>query len=173
MALATWSAFEVIRVRLGGLAATVFLVCSTFYIRIHCTGLFMTEQLGLLYSLCAVAMLVESLAREGKAKASLYCVGLFFITQALNARPAAYMTLPFLVLASWELCQGNFKVKGRMVGLSAVAVATALLLHSVSVHRSGGIAGSFQRMVLHLWVAEWRDLGGWPEPCRRAMARES
>jgi hypothetical protein len=30
MALATWSAFEVIRLRLCGLTATVFLVCSTF-----------------------------------------------------------------------------------------------------------------------------------------------
>ena len=68
MALATWSAFEVIRLRLGGLTATVFLVCSTFYIRIHCAGLFMTEQLGLLYSLCAVAMLVESLARRERRK---------------------------------------------------------------------------------------------------------
>jgi hypothetical protein len=71
MALATWSAFEVIGVRLGGLAAMVFQVCSTFYIRIDCAGLFMTEQLGLLYSPCAVGMLVKSLAREGKAKAWL------------------------------------------------------------------------------------------------------
>ena len=30
MALATWSAFEVIRLRLGGLTATVYLVCVTF-----------------------------------------------------------------------------------------------------------------------------------------------
>jgi hypothetical protein len=135
MSLATWSVFEVVRLRLGGLAATVYLVCLTFYIRIHCTGLFMTEQLGLLYSLCAVGMLVESLAREGKAKTWLYCGGLFFFTQALNARPAAYMTAPFLVLASWGLCQGNFKTRGRIVGLSAVAVATSLFLHNVTYHR--------------------------------------
>jgi len=134
MALATWSAFEVIRLRLGSVTATVFLVCSTFYIRIHCAGLFMTEQLGLLYSLCAVAMLVESLAREGKAKAWLYCSGLFFITQALNARPAAYMTLPFLVLASWELFRSNLKAQGKMVVLSAVAVIASLLLHSMTYY---------------------------------------
>ena len=60
----------------------------------------MTEQLAVVYSLCAVAMLVESIARQGKAKAWLYCGGLFFLTQALNARPAAYMTLPFLILAT-------------------------------------------------------------------------
>jgi hypothetical protein len=135
MALATWSAFEVIRLRLGGLAATVFLVCSTFYIRIHCAGLFMTEQLGLLYSLCAVAMLVESLAREGKTKAWLYCGGLFFITQALNARPAAYMTLPFLVLASWKVFEGGMNTRGRIVVLTAVAVTASLLLHSMSYYR--------------------------------------
>lgn len=135
MVLATWSAFEVIRRRLGGLAATVYLACVTFYIRIHCTGLFMTEQLGLLYSLCAVCMLVESLAREGKAKTWLYCGGLFFLAQALNARPAAYMTLPFLVLGSWELRQGNFKAKGTVVGLSALVVATSLFLHTSTYYR--------------------------------------
>jgi hypothetical protein len=79
LALATWSAVEAIRLRLGGLAAAAFLVCVTFYIRIHSAGLFMTEQLALLYSLCAVGMLVESVAREGNAKAWLYCGGLFFL----------------------------------------------------------------------------------------------
>jgi hypothetical protein len=136
MALATWSAFEVVRVRLGGLAATVFLVCSTFYIRIHCAGLFMTEQLGLVYSMCAVAMLVESLARQEKVKAWLYCGGLFFMTQALNARPAAYMTLPFLVLASWKVFEDGMNARGRIVVLSAVAVTASLLLHSMSYYRT-------------------------------------
>jgi hypothetical protein len=135
MALATWSAFEVIRRRLGALAATVYLVCATFYIRIHCTGLFMTEQLAFVYSLCAAGMLVEAIAIQGKAKFWLYCGGLFFLTQALNARPAAYMTLPFLVLASWELFQGNRKFRGRMVALSAVAVATSLFLHSMTFYQ--------------------------------------
>jgi hypothetical protein len=135
LALATWSAFEVMRLRLGGLAATVYLACVTFYIRIHCTGLFMTEQLGLLYSLCAVGMLVESLAREGKAKAWLYCGGLFFLTQALNARPAAYMTLPFLVLVSWKLFDGDLNARCRMTGVSALVVAISLLLHSMTYHR--------------------------------------
>ena len=56
MALATWSAFEVIRLRLGGLTATVYLVCVTFYIRIHCTGSFMTETNGpALFTLCRCA----------------------------------------------------------------------------------------------------------------------
>ena len=68
MAVATWSAFEVMRLRLGGLAAAVFLVCVTFYIRIHSAGLLMTEQLALLYSLCAVGMLVESVASQGTRK---------------------------------------------------------------------------------------------------------
>jgi hypothetical protein len=135
MALATWSAFEVIRLRLGGLAATVYLVCATFYIRIHCTGLFMTEQMAFVYSLCAIGMLVESIVTQGKAKTWLYCGGLFFLTQALNARPAAYMTLPFVVLASWKLFQGNLKTRGRMVVLSAVAVTTSLLLHSMTYYR--------------------------------------
>ena len=135
MALATWSAFEVIRRRLGGLAATVYLVCATFYVRIHCTGLFMTEQLAFVYSLCAVALLVESIATQRKAKIWLYCGGLFLLTQALNTRPAAYMTLPFLVLASWELFQGNLKARGGTVVLSAVVVATSLLLHSMTYYR--------------------------------------
>ena len=50
-----------------------------------------------------------------------------------------------------------------MVVLSAVAVATSLFLHSMTLLSGRGIAGSFQRMVLHVWIAEWRDLGGWPE----------
>lgn len=134
MALATWSAFEVIRLRFGGLMAAAFLVCVTFLIRVHCAGLFMTEQLAVVYSLCAVAMLVESVASQGKVKKWLYCGGLFLITQALNARPAAYMTLPFLVMASWELFQGNLKARGRMVVFSAVAVSASLLLHSITYH---------------------------------------
>ena len=134
MALATWSAFEVIRLRLGRLTATVYLVCVTFYIRIHCAGLFMTEQMALLYSLSAVALLIESIVARGKAKIVLYCGGLFFLTQALNARPAAYMTLPFLVLASWELFRGNIKTQGKMVVLSAVAVIASLLLHSMTYY---------------------------------------
>ena len=136
MALATWSVFEVIRCRLTALAATVYLACVTFYIRIHCTGVFMTEQLGLIYSLCAVAMLIESLASEGRAKTWLYCGGLFFIAQALNARPAAYMTLPFLVLASWKVFEGGINARFRIVVLSAVAVAASILLHSMSYHRA-------------------------------------
>jgi hypothetical protein len=136
MALATWSAFEVIRCRLTALTATVYLACVTFYIRIHCTGVFMTEQLGLIYSLCAVAMLIESLAREGRAKTWLYCGGLFFITQALNARPAAYMTLPFLVLASWKVFEDGITARGRIVVLSSVAVAASILLHGMSYYRA-------------------------------------
>lgn len=96
----------------------------------------MTEQLGLLYSLCAVGMLVESVTREGKAKAWLYCGGLFFLTQALNARPAAYMTLPFLVLVTCQLFHGSLKARARMVVLSVVVVATSLLLHSITYHKT-------------------------------------
>ncbi len=132
MALATWSVFEVIRFRLSALAATVFLICATFYIRIHCAGLFMTEQMAFLYSLCGVALLVESIATQGKTKLLLYCGGLFLLTEALNARPAAYMTLPFLVLASWKVFQGGSKIQGRAVVLSALAVITSLLLHSMT-----------------------------------------
>ena len=134
MALATWSAFEVIRLRLGGLAATVYLACVTFYIRIHCAGLFMTEQMAFLYSLCAVGLLVESIVAQGRAKTWLYCGALFLLTQALNARPAAYITLPFLVLASWKVFQDGIKVQSKAVVLSALAVATSFLLHSMTYH---------------------------------------
>jgi hypothetical protein len=135
MAIATWSAFEVIRRRLGALAATVYLICITFYIRTHCAGLFMTEQMALLYSLCAVGMLIESVASKGKAKAWLWCSGLFFLTQALNARPAAYLTLPFLVLASWQLFDGDLKARSGMIILSTIAVTISLVLHNVTYHR--------------------------------------
>lgn len=136
MALATWAAFEVIRLRLGYLTATVYLVCVTLYIRIHCSGLFMTEQLAVLYSLCAVALLVESIARQGKAKAWLYCGGLFFLTQALNARPAAYVTLPFLILATLQVFHGSLKARAGMVILSTVVVTISLLLHSITYYKT-------------------------------------
>jgi hypothetical protein len=132
MSLATWSAFEVIRLRLGGLAATVFLTCATLYIRIHCTGLFMTEQLAFLYSLCAVGLLVESITAQGQTKTWLYCGGLFLLTQALNARPAAYMILPFLVLASWKTFEGGIKARGKVVVLGAIAVTTSLFFHTIT-----------------------------------------
>jgi hypothetical protein len=160
MAIATWSAFEVIRFRLGSITATVFLVCVTFYIRIYCSGLFMTEQLGLLYSLCAVAMLVEAVTGGGKAKAWLYCGGLFFLTQALNARPAAYMTLPFLVLVTCQLFHGSLKIRGAMVVLSAVVVTISLLLHSITYHKtvaSGTPSNAWYSMYGMLNDGTWLD----------------
>ena len=135
MALATWSVFEVIRLRLGGLAAAVYLTCVTFYIRIHCIGLFMTEQLAIMYSLCAVGMLVHGAVSESKLKTWFYCGGIFFLTQALNARPAAYMTLPFLVVVSWRLSDGSLKRQGKIVILSAIAVALSFLLNNITYHR--------------------------------------
>jgi hypothetical protein len=166
LALATWSAFEVIRLRLGGLAAAVFLACVTFYIRIHSAGLFMTEQLAVLYSLCAVGMLVESAAREGNAKAWLYCGGLFFLAQALNARPAAYMTLPFLVLASWQVFRGDLKARGRMVILSAIALTISFVLHSIAYHR---VVAS--RAPSNVWYCIYGVLNGgtWGDGLKRSQ----
>lgn len=136
MALATWSVFEVVRLRLGGLAAAIHLALITYYIRSYCTGLFMAEQLGVLFSLCAVAVLVESLSRQGRARTWLWCGGLFFLTQALNARPAAYMTLPLLVVTAWPLFRGDRKAKARMLGLGTVFVGASLLLHYVNYDRA-------------------------------------
>lgn len=96
----------------------------------------MTEQLAVLYSLCAVALLVESLARQGNVKAWLYCGGLFFLTQALNARPAAYVTLPFLILATLQVFHGSLKARARMVVLSTVVVTISLLLHSITYYKT-------------------------------------
>ena len=175
MALATWSAFEVIRLRLGGLAAAVFLACVTFLIRIYCVGLFMTEQLAVLYSLCAVAMLVESVATQGKAKGWFFWGGVFFLAQALNARPAAYLVLPFLVLFSWQLCDGNPKVRGKVVFLGAIAVAMSFLLHDITYHRAVGArvpSNSWYCIYGMLNGGTWRDgiwhsqrlLPGMPNP---------
>ena len=80
-----------------------------------------------LYSLCAVALLVESIVTYGKATPGLLWRSLFPYP-TLNARPAAYMTLPFLVLASWELFEGTPKARGRIVVLSAVAVTCIVVL---------------------------------------------
>jgi hypothetical protein len=166
MALATWSAFEVIRFRLGSVTATVFLVCVTLYIRIYCSGLFMTEQLALVYSLCAVGMLVESVTRQGKAKAWLYCGGLFFLTQALNARPAAYMTLPFLVLATCQLFHGSLKARGGMAVLSAAVVTISLLLHSITYHRTVA-----SRTPSNVWYCIYGVLNGgtWLDGLKRSQ----
>lgn len=175
MVLATWSAFEVIRLRLGGLAAVAFLACVTFLIRIYCVGLFMTEQLAVVYSLCAVAMLVESVATQGKAKGWLFCGGVFFLAQALNARPAAYLVLPFLVLFSWQLCDGTPKVRGKVVFLGAIAVAISFLLHGITYHRAVGArvpSNSWYCIYGMLHGGTWRDgiwhsqrlLPGMPNP---------
>jgi hypothetical protein len=168
MAFATWSAFEVIRFRVGSITATVFLVCVTLYIRIYCSGLFMTEQLGLLYSLCAVGMLVESVTGGGKAKAWLYCGGLFFLTQALNARPAAYMTLPFLVLVTCQLFHGSLKIRGGMVVLSAVVVTISLLLHSITYHKTVA-----SRTPSNAWYCMYGVLNGgtWLDGLKRSQER--
>jgi hypothetical protein len=175
MVLATWSAFEVIRLRLGGLAAAVFLACVTFLIRIYCVGSFMTEQLAVLYSLCAVAMLVESVATRGKAKGWFFWGGVFFLAQALNARPAAYLVLPFLVLFSWQLCDGSPKVRGKVVFLGAIAVAMSFLLHGITYDRAVGArvpSNSWYCIYGMLNGGTWRDgiwhsqrlLPGMPNP---------
>jgi hypothetical protein len=166
MALATWSAFEVIRIRLGGLAATVYLACVTFYIRVHCTGLFMPEQMALLYSICAAGMLVESVTIQGKAKPWLYCIGLFFVTQALNARPGAYITLPFLVLASWPLFRGNRKARVGMVALGGTVVAISLLVHGITYHRAIAI-----RSPSNVWYCIYGMLnnGTWADGRKRSQ----
>ena len=175
MILATWSAFEVIRLRLGGLAAAVFLACVTFLIRTYCVGLFMTEQLAVLYSLCAVAMLVESVATEGKRKAWLFWGGVFFLAQALNARPAAYLMLLFLIAFSWQLWDGSPKVRGKVVLLGAIAVAMSFLLHDITYHRAVGArvpSNSWYCIYGMLNGGTWRDgiwhsqrlLPGMPNP---------
>lgn len=163
MILATWSAFEITRLRLGGLVAAVFLVCVTFLIRIYCVGLFMTEQLAVLYSLCAVAMLVEGVAVSGKAKRWLFCGGVFFLAQALNARPAAYLVLPFLVLFSWQLFDGNSKARGKVVLLGAIAVAMSFLLHGITYRQAVGArvpSNSWYCIYGMLNGGTWRD-GVW------------
>jgi hypothetical protein len=166
MALATWSTFEVVRLRLGDLTATVYLVCVTLYIRIYCSGLFMTEQLGVLYSLCAVSMLVESVARDGKARAWLYFFGLFFLTQALNARPAAYMTLPFLVLVTCQLFHGSVKARCGMAVVSAVVITTSLLFHSITYHRTVA-----SRTSSNVWYCIYGVLNGgtWLDGLKRSQ----
>ena len=166
MTFATWSAFEAVRLRLGGIAATTFLACVTMYIRSHCAGLFVSEQLGFLYGLCATALLIESAARQGKAKAWLYCGGLFFLTQALNARPAAYVTLPLLVLASWPLCYNSGLARGRMVILSALAVTASLVLHAVTYREVVAM-----RVPSNAWYCIYGELKGgtWIDGVKRAM----
>ena len=133
----------------------------------------MTEQLALLYSLCAVAMLVESVARQGKAKAWLYCGGLFFLTQALNARPAAYMTLPFLVLAYMRIVprqpQGT-----RQNGCSQCGSCDHIItLAQHHIPQGRWHHGLLPTLVLHLWSAKWRDLAGRPKTFSRAMQNKA
>jgi len=166
MTFATWSAFEAVRLRLGGVAAIAFLACVTMYIRSHCAGLFVSEQLGFLYGLCATALLIESTARQGKAKAWLYCGGLFFLTQALNARPAAYLTLPFLVLASWPLCYNSGVPRGRMFILSSLAVIASLVLHVVTYREVVTV-----RVPSNAWYCIYGELKGatWTDGVKRAM----
>lgn len=135
LSFATWLSFEVIRYRLGHVVAAVELIFLTFYIRIFCTGLFMTEQLGFLFALCSVTLLIESLAREGRLRLWLWCGSLFTLTQALNARPAAYLTLPLLALAGWPLFPGSARRRATVIGLGCLSVAFSLFLHYATFTR--------------------------------------
>ena len=111
-------------------------------------------------------LLVESLARQEKTKAWLYCGGLFFLTQALNARPAAYVTLPFLILATLQVFHGSLKARAGMVVLSTVVVTISLLLHSITYHRTVA-----SRTPSNVWYCIYGVLNGgtWLDGLKRSQ----
>lgn len=75
-------------------AGIVALVCWLFF-RERCSGLIMTENLGLL---CGVLSLAAFLIAIQKKEFVLFLLGVFMLSLGLCARPGALLVLPLLVL---------------------------------------------------------------------------
>jgi hypothetical protein len=121
----TFLAWRQVRITFGWIGATLFVALVFFFYRSQAVGLLRTEQLGLWFSLLALALMLQGLRekREG-----LWCTGLFSLVTGLNTRTGPYLMIPVLILYSgWLFGRGRWGWRSVM---SAVMVSfAAMLLH--------------------------------------------
>lgn len=110
----------------GAGAATLFFFLLFFFARIFFDALG-TELLGLVFACLAFAFLWRGASTLKKWQV---LVGLFFLTIALNIRPAAYFVLPVLMLWMGWLFRGKRKFHFGWAAIAIAPILAAFLLNS-------------------------------------------
>ena len=84
---------------IGAPGAIIVALVSWLFFRAHCSGLVMTENLGMICGLLALAAFLQATMRRSL---SLFLLGIFMLSLGFCARPGALVVLPLMVLfAGW------------------------------------------------------------------------
>lgn len=115
-------AWAQVRLLLGWIGSTLFAASVFFFYRAECLGLLRTEQLGLWFSLIAIALMLKGIASK---REWFWNFGVFSLVMGLNTRAGAYFVLPLFVLYSGCLFR-----KGRW-GWQSIALTLATVVAGV------------------------------------------
>lgn len=163
-------------------ACIVALVCWLFF-RERCAGLIMTENLGIMCGLLALAAFLRGL--HGK-HFYLVILGIFMLSLGLCARPGALVVLPLLIAFSgWLGWQGGISKKwGRLIQ-SLLAMVLALLVVLLAFNCNRILADSlYEGKVISnqnfsftlnglLTGGKWSDCLGWSHWDSKLVMREN
>ncbi len=106
-------AWHQVRRSFGWLGATLFGSLVFFFYRCDGVGLLRTEQLGLWFSLIAVALVLQGMRQKREV---LWNLGIFSLVMGLNTRAGAYFILPMLALfAGWFYHKGRYGWKSILL----------------------------------------------------------
>ncbi|MFZ4115240.1 MAG: hypothetical protein ACOYK6_00785 [Chthoniobacterales bacterium] len=106
-------------------ASIVALVCWLFF-RSHCSGLIMTENLGII---CGLLSLTALLIATKRHHFWLLLLGIFMLALGLCARPGALVVLPLLVLfAGWVGWNGWLRGPSHRMFQALIAATLSLLV---------------------------------------------
>jgi len=115
-------------------ASIVAFVCWLFF-RERCSGLVMTENLGLLCGVLALGAFLMALRKRAFA---LLLLAIFMLALGLCARPGALLVLPFLILFAgwvgwqgWQTC-GNKHLSWNFRGFLGAALAMLVIIMAFS-----------------------------------------
>ena len=126
LAISVYFAVLELRRTHGAGAGTLFFFLLFFFARIFFDALG-TELLGLVFACLAFAFLWRGASTLKKWQ---ILVGLFFLTIALNIRPAAYFVLPMLILWVGWLFRGKRKFHFGWAAIAIAPILAAFLLNS-------------------------------------------
>ncbi len=110
---------ETIRQTIGKPAVIVFLILNFFFIRKY-TGRVMTENLGFIFGLLSITLLIIGVKRSIQL---IWGLGIFSLTLALNTRAGPFLILPLLVVWAWFT---EKELKKRIIASSIALVAIIL-----------------------------------------------
>lgn len=152
--------------RTHGAEAAVFVLMILFLFYRYHSGSVMTENLGVPLGALGFALIWRGAADQKKITAWL---GLFVSTLALNARPGAFLVLPFLLLwGGWAFRESERRYSWRFLimgsGMVLAGFVVNILISRLLAAPSGVLFGNFSYMIYGLasggttpWVAVWVD----------------